>query len=66
MLIQALLSLAALLMAIDYCRTLPRSPWINWRKLWNGGDEQPGTVVEVVKTFRAFDDALIALDRKVA
>jgi len=38
-LMQLLLSLAAFLLAIEYCRTLPRRKWFNWSAMWNGSDD---------------------------
>ena len=35
---QALLSLAAILLAIEECRKLPSVPWFNWSALWYGRD----------------------------
>ena len=38
-LMQLLLSLAAFLLAIEFCRTLPRRKWIDWSRIWNGSDD---------------------------
>ena len=37
-LMQALLSLAAFLLAIEHCRTLPRRKWLDWSAMWNGSE----------------------------